>query len=311
MSLIVTDFEVLHSDMKRIGDTLSMHQADFVEAGGILPPEHFTGRKGYSPDFISGWPLKFPKAFGSKERDMLSVKRGDTGVELKYTHFSLIMSKSRKLTMITGTNINGAQSKKLPRSDKWYLDGRIDTTDQIGNELYLHNRLDRGHMVRREDPVWGSEAATANTDTFCYPNSCPQMDRFNQQTWLGLEDYILQNARVDKMTITVFTGPFFSHDDPEYNDVLIPKAFWKVIAFLKEDGQRCATAYKVSQENILKELEIVYGPYLTYQVSVQQIMDETSMDFSEMIPYDGFSQYEFENNVALKSPIRDLNDVMI
>ena len=51
----------------------------------------------------------------------------------------------------------------------------------------------------------------------------------NQHIWLGLEDYVLQHARADKMRVSVFTGPFFSKDDLGYRDALVPLAFWKVV----------------------------------------------------------------------------------
>ncbi|MEJ7724838.1 MAG: DNA/RNA non-specific endonuclease, partial [Ilumatobacteraceae bacterium] len=77
-------------------------------------------------------------------------------VELKYRNFSVVMSKSRRLPMVTAANINGQESRRLPRVDVWSYDGRLDKKDQWGDELYADNPLDRGHMVRRADPVWGS-----------------------------------------------------------------------------------------------------------------------------------------------------------
>jgi endonuclease G, mitochondrial len=40
--------------------------------------------------------------------------------------------------------------------------------DQVGNELYIDNDLDRGYLARRADLVWGSlqVAEKANTDSF-------------------------------------------------------------------------------------------------------------------------------------------------
>jgi endonuclease G len=100
-------------------------------------------------------------------------------------------------------------------------------SEQFGDALYYKSALDRGHMVRREDPIWGTveEAETANVGTFHFTNSCPQMAEVNQVTWLGLEDHILQHAKTDKMRVSVFTGPFFSADDMEYRDAWIPAAW--------------------------------------------------------------------------------------
>ena len=74
----------------------------------------------------------------------------------------------------------------------------------------------RGHMTRREDPIWGEpeDAALGNSDSMHVTNTVPQMQPFNAGIWLGLEDYALEHARDDQMRISVFTGPFFADDDP-------------------------------------------------------------------------------------------------
>lgn len=278
------------------------------------PPENFSDREGYDPDFIEGWSVPFPLATGITKKDMAKLK-GSNEVELKYQHFSIVMSKRRKLPMATATNIDGGLSVKITRdNDQWFIDGRIDRKYQYGIELYKNNRLDRGHMVRREDPVWGNEAETANEDTFHYTNSCPQMDNFNQKEWLGLENYILKNARVDNMRISVFTGPVFSHSDLNYEYnlgrfALIPSAYWKVIAFLTDNGRPCATAYKLSQDKELSELEFVFGRYKTYQISVRQVMEETNLDFEALLDYDAFSSYEEQEGVRIKNQLTDLEEI--
>ncbi|MBS0177006.1 MAG: DNA/RNA non-specific endonuclease [Nitrospira sp.] len=276
------------------------------------PAEEFQGRKGYDPNFLDGFEIKLPRATGPAEEDMLRINGGD-GVELKYMHFSVIMSVARRMPMLTVVNIDGSQSRSLPRIDTWSFDGRIDQSQQFGDALYDSNALDRGHMVRREDPVWGTleEAKTANEDTFHFTNSCPQMAGVNQKTWLSLENYVLQHARADKMRVTVFTGPFFAADDLDYREAKVPAAFWKVVAIVTEDGRPSATAYKVSQEKELAELEFVYAGFKTYQISIQQVMDATHLDFSALLEYDGFSQHESTTGSVMEEPLDDLSNIRI
>jgi DNA/RNA endonuclease G (NUC1) len=62
----------------------------------------------------------------------------------------------------------------------WKIDPRIPKAAQVdGPEFYVPTVFDRGHMVRRLDPVWGTEgpARLANADTHHYTNSCPQVHR--------------------------------------------------------------------------------------------------------------------------------------
>ena len=287
-----------------------------TEAPGHEPTtsaELFEGRNGYAADFLNGWSIPLPKGIGDREADMRRLRRGGAGFELTYRNFSVIMSSSRRLPMMTAANINGLESRHIPRIDRWSFDGRLDKEDQWGDEIYANNQLDRGHMVRREDPVWGTLdlAKEANVDTFHFTNSCPQMAGVNQVTWLGLEDYILQNARADGMQVNVYTGPFFREDDLEYRGALIPGAFWKVVAIVTEDGRPSATAYKVDQVEALSDLEFVFAGYKTFQISIQHVIDEAQIDFSSLVDYDGFSQHESVTGEPLVEVIESLDKIRI
>jgi endonuclease G, mitochondrial len=319
-----TNQPVTLASMKRIGDiikettqkhllaTLEMAPEGLEKAGHepVTPASVFAGRAGYDPSFLPGWEVKLPMPI---DIGVARELKDGSGVELKYHHFSVLVSKERRMPMLTAVNINGSKSQKISRISTWSYDGRLEIEHQLGDEVYDNNALDRGHMVRREDPIWGdaSDAKTANSDTFHFTNSCPQMAPVNQKTWLGLENYVLQNARADGMMISVFTGPYFSDGDLEYRGAKVPLAFWKVIAFLKEDGSPSATAYKVSQEKELAELEFVYAGYKTYQISVQQVIDNTGIDFSALAEFDGFSNHERSSGSVVEEKLESLDDVRI
>lgn len=113
------------------------------------------------------------------------------------------------------------------------------------------------------------------------------------------------------MTVSVFTGPFFTPQDFPYRGALIPKAFWKVIAFLLPDGRPSATAYKVSQARELQDLEFVFAGYKTFQVSVQQVADATGLNFSALIPFDGFSQHERVHGGVLTEQLDQLDQIRV
>jgi endonuclease G, mitochondrial len=167
--------------------------------------------------------------------------------------------------------------------------------------------------VRREDPIWGSppRAEIANADTFHFTNSCPQMAGVNQRTWLGLEDYVLKHARADGMKVSVFTGPFFGEHDLEYRNAQVPAAFWKVVAIVTDDGRPSATAYKVSQVKALEQLEFVFAGFKTFQISVRQVMEATNIDFSELVEFDGFSEFESANKTRLEELVEGPESIRI
>jgi endonuclease G len=270
----------------------------------VSPPEMFAGRQGYDPGFLGDFAVPPPKPVGARQADVLTI--GDGRDRLDYMHFSVVMSQSRKMALFVGVNISGANSVAVNRtSDKWALDGRIPLDAQLGEDLYADNLLDRGHLVRREDPNWGTEAdvATANEDTFHFTNCSPQMAAFNQQTWLSLEDYILQNTRRWRERVSVFSGPVFRDDDRVYRGARIPTAYWKVVAFVSDAGKPSATAYMIDQARELGGLEAAFGRFKTYQRSILYIQSVTDLDFGELSLFDGFSNEERAQGVHIEAEI--------
>jgi DNA/RNA endonuclease G (NUC1) len=55
----------------------------------------------------------------------------------------------------------------------------------------------------------------------------------------------------------VFTGPVLSLDDPLYRSVMIPRSFWKVVAW-RANGLKAA-GFLLSQEDYISSLE--FNPY--------------------------------------------------
>ncbi len=277
----------------------------------VTRPDTLSNRTGYAEDFLGEFVVPLPRPLGRRAGDVLAVP-GNAGSRLDYTHFSVVMSRDRKIAMFVGVNIDGATSEQLPRGeDKWSLDGRIPLEAQVGEDLYADNLLDRGHLVRREDPNWGPEAETANEDTFHFPNCAPQMAAFNQRTWLSLEDYVLQNTRRWQDRVTVFSGPVFRDDDRIYRGVPIPSAFWKVVAFRSDDGRPSATAYMIDQRRELGQLEAAFGRFRTYQRSIRVVEELTDLDFGELSGFDGFSNEERATGTRIEAVIRSPADIRV
>ena len=254
--------------------------------------EWYAGSAGYDPQFL-GQQVGLPRIPAQMKSDIAQLKDGK-GHELKYTNFSLVMNKARKLAFFTAVNIDGAQLQALKRdADKWFFDPRIERDCQMGPEVYAKNDLDRGHLVRRIDPVWGSQAKEANEDTFHFTNCSPQHKHLNQKIWQELEEYILKNADVHDLRVTVFTGPVFRADDMLYRDKFqIPAEFWKVVVMVKQDGKLSATAYLQTQKNLIVDLEFAFGEYKTYQVPVTRIEALTGLDFGELRTFDPLANIE-------------------
>jgi endonuclease G len=257
------------------------------EAGRVTD---YSDRKGYDPDFLgsNGKRVSLPELTDEMKRDCAINRIAGRGMDeylLPYHHFSIVMNKVRKMAFYTAVNLDGTKiDRSIRRDDNWIADPRIGEDEQTDNSLYKNNDLDRGHLVRRLDPVWGSVAEAANSDTFHYTNCSPQHKDFNQNevTWLGLENYILDNAIAEKFRVSVFTGPVFRDDDRKHRGVKLPRQFWKVLVMVKK-SELSATAYLLSQEELIRDFpKEVFSDdrrVRTYQVAIQEIEELTGLSF--------------------------------
>jgi endonuclease G len=270
-------------------------------------------RTGYRSDFL-GQSVPLPKPTGELEAQVTPVG-DDVGGELKYRHYSIVMHKERRLAIFTACNIDGKRAYRITRGrDRWQTDPRIPEERQIDNTLYRNNPLDRGHLVRRLDPAWGDtreEADAAAGDTFFYTNAAPQHEKLNQRIWLGLEDYVLENADNHNIRVSVFTGPVFKETDRVYRNILIPESFWKVLAFLDRNGRLSATGYLLTQSDFLNELEFVYGAYETYQVPVADLAAITGLDFGALVEADPLNVNREEGAGRHGHRISSLEDLIL
>ena len=241
---------------------------------------------GYNPEFLS---FQLPLPTSKTPPDAL----------LDYRHFTVAMNVQRRMCAFTAVNIDAVKYNQLKSqiptrseigADNWIPDPRLDTSAQLLKSFYVNNKFDIGHMVRREDPLWGDtleEALEANNDTFHVTNACPQHELFNRGNtmWKGLEDYALKNARKNDLRLSVFTGCVFDKNDRHFEDVQIPSKFWKVLVMVKENGEPSATGYIISQFDLIKdvterELGFEYEQFQTYRVKINEIEKLTGLRFS-------------------------------
>jgi endonuclease G len=210
---------------------------------------------------------------------------------LDHPNFSILLDPARRLAAATAVTVDGASLRPLRRTGSWRLDPRASEHEQAGPELYHRNALDRGHLVRRRDPMWGSvdAARQAGEATFVYTNAAPQVGRFNQskELWNGLEDHVLAYAEAHEHRLVVHTGCVFAPDDPAYRGVSIPRRFWKVAAWSTRSSPLSlrAAAFVLDQTPQLEETDLravtawalavgelpPLGPFRTFQVPVADV----------------------------------------
>jgi len=274
----------------------------------VSAPAALADRAGYRADHLGALAVPLPVAPGGTA---LPVP-GRDDARLDYVHFTVVMSRTRRLALFTAANLDGAASVSVPRGgDRWAFDGRIPEAAQAGDDLYAGNDFDRGHLVRREDPNWGPDAATANRDTFHFTNCAPQLSGFNQRIWLELEDHILGSTRRVRERASVFTGPVLRADDPVYRGVAIPLAYWKVVAFVHDDGRPSATAYLIDHEVDVGGMPLLFGAFRTYQRSILSIAALTGLDFGDLPDRDGFSNEERATGRTVRHRIAAPDDIRV
>jgi endonuclease G len=236
---------------------------------------------GYDRDFL-GERVDVPTLSAALRADVAITADGRDVVP--YTHFSLQMKASRRFAYWVAWNIDGGALKALSRKGiKFVMDPRLPEEAQVGDELYVDNDLDRGHLARRADLLWGplAVATKANVDSFFFTNITPQMDDFNQSArngvWGRLEDAVFADADVEDLKVSVFGGPVFQDEDRLYREIRLPREFWKVLAF-REGGRLKARAFLLTQD--LDQLEALdLDEFRVFQISLPELEARTGLRF--------------------------------
>ncbi|YCM44598.1 DNA/RNA non-specific endonuclease [Verrucomicrobiaceae bacterium 227] len=290
--------------------------SDAEEDEAVVVNQDYSDRKGYNPNFLGIGPRRIPlpelSATLQKRAALNQQANGRDPFVLPYHHYSVVMNKKRRLAIYAAVNIDGRKILKTRREgDRWYFDPRINRNEQTGPRVYKRNPLDKGHLVRRLDAAWGDSeliARTGSDDTFHYTNCAPQHSEFNRNrsTWAGLENHILKNANVEDLKVTVFNGPIFDESDPSYRGVNLPTQFWKIVIMVKKDRSLSATAYLLSQEELVQgiEEEFVFGEFRTFQVPVSKVEELTGLSFPGLAEHDPLSGGE--GDLLESSPLQEV-----
>lgn len=308
---------------------------------------NYSARRGYDSEFL-GVTLPLPSVDRSMLDDMYTVgdyrdhfkndRRvpemdlnglGDEEVcVLPYHHFSLAVNKTHRMCIWTAANVDYShQARQDPRprrefgGEDWTFDPRVPRDLQLADpDIYKPGRrIDRGHIVRREDNCWGAagdETAFANADTYHWTNCTPQHEAFNQERprdnftkdnsfytgvvgiWGELESSLEKALKDGGEQAVVFAGPFLDERSvkPEQVggvDVSIPYEYWKIVVIAdsrSRDPNLLAYAYALSQRDAIKRFGLVIKEELgvspkfdRMQVSISSIEQRTGIVFAQVL----------------------------
>jgi endonuclease G len=297
----------------------------------------WANRKGYVSNFL-GTEIPLPALSDTMQNNTVEVppqfQKNSQKYILNYYHYSVAMNKKRRCAWYSAAMIDGKNFQDFKRgTDKWFLDPRIDSKFQMGEELYAAKNTDRGHLTRFKDLSWGSsmdEAVKATNDSFHFTNCTLQLDGFNEgkDRWQGLELFLLeQHAKKDERKMVVFTGPVLKNTDPKYRNEFmdytarIPLAFWKVCCLRRADGSLSATAFTLGQEDIadLPGFEEKFD-VAAAQVTLADLEDLTGLDFGVLTQHDHFASGGGPGMLEISAPggdkrrikpIRDYEEIVV
>jgi endonuclease G, mitochondrial len=335
----------------RIGSTIEPGKDHLMTETSVIPEKqlvttlaeaiqidpNYKNRTGYKPNFIPGHSIPLPELKTTLKQSAarkLNVSHGEDPYELRYQHFSIVMNAKRRMAYFTAVNVDGSKWMTIDRdtgepreeseaAERWYEDPRIELSAQCDQSLYEHQKpkriFDRGHLVRRQDPDWGTAngAKKANADTFHFTNCTPQFWLFNERVkyWAGIENYVLDNAKADHERVTVFTGPVFTNDDPDYRYVKVPKQFWKILVRVENDIV-LATALIADQSPLFGQLPETLESFddmskiSQYQTSVREIEKITGLDFGSLRDHDTFQSAPGES-MGIRIKLESIEDIKL
>jgi endonuclease G len=285
-----------------------------IEEASIRFDPKYANREGYDPAFLDPHgQIRVPTPTIAQERldEVLKAPNGKPLV-LKYHHFELVMNEDRRLQMWSATNVDYNPARKAQGGrdsfgkDKWILDKRIPAAAQLTDPDFYKpaGKIDRGHIVRREDNAWGdsdSEIEFANSDTFHWTNCTPQHEAFNRSSpggaygdmkglWGDFENYIQQSRKGNDTKACILAGPILDEKDPTADfgdgDIAYPIRFWKVICVVEPAGAHGKAlhvfGFILSQKPVTDKFGIeAFGPgrFKRYQVSLTKISEQTGVIF--------------------------------
>lgn len=212
------------------------------------------------------------------------ARDGSTVVD--HTHFSVQLHRTRRFALWVAWNLDGGGLRTLPRTgQRFRADPRYDPAQQVGDELYVRNPLDRGHLARRADLLWGPPgvAEAANADSFLFSNITPQLEDFNQSArrgvWGRLEEAVLADADVEDLRLSVLAGPVLAADDRPYRGVLLPREYWKVLAY-RIGGELRVKAFLLTQDpDRLEALDL--DEFRVWEVPLADLESRTALTFAD------------------------------
>jgi endonuclease G, mitochondrial len=92
--------------------------------------------------------------------------------------------------------------------------------------------------------------------------------------------------RAFSLATSVFGGPIFEEDDVPFREALVPRDFWKVLAYVEARVLK-AKAFVLTQKDLEDRLEeLILEDYRMYQQRVHDLATKLELDFGALTTAD-------------------------
>ncbi|HET7229157.1 MAG TPA: PKD domain-containing protein [Longimicrobium sp.] len=195
-------------------------------------------------------------------------------------------------------NLNATQFSGVPRCDCFSADQTLPANVyHVVDFDYRNGGYDRGHMVQSESRTTTDQE---NASTFLLTNILPQGAENNQGPWSKFENYLNDLARTSGKEIYVVAGGEYAATPGTLKNegkVAIPDYTWKV-AVIMDGGKGLADVHSAGDLQVIaikmpnltsvggpaSSVGIRNNPWEQYQVTVNQIENETGYDLLSALP---------------------------
>lgn len=213
----------------------------------------------------------------------LPLMKGNIPV-IKHLGYAFQYSEKHEQAYWVGYELTKKETEKaFERTNEFIPDPAVSSgTATVGD--YAKSGYDRGHLAPAADMGWSQQAMA---ESFYFSNMSPQVPGFNRGIWKNLEEQVRTWAKAYD-SIYVVTGPVLKEGLEQLgpNGVSIPKYYYKVI--LDNTGNDAKAIGFLMPNEASKE------PLEKFAVSVDQVEQETGIDFFNKLPDSRENAFEKE-----------------
>lgn len=167
---------------------------------------------------------------------------------------------------LTSESIQGSASRTNDFREDTRLARPVLKTD------FSKTGYDRGHLVPAGDM---KISRSGMSETFLMSNMSPQNPRFNQGIWASLENAV-RSMVLSMGSAYVITAPILEAKLPRIKSgVSIPRRYYK-IAYFKDAG--------IMRAYLIENMNQNGSSYQQFQVTVDEVEQETGLDFFSQLP---------------------------